>query len=142
MYREFARTMNRGEDGDPMIPADEISEEQLERSSIYIFGGPSENSIFRKIKLLDQAEFTIGETQIILNNKPVPGPDEIAVLSARFKDSEKNACIVTIGENGKTGRVANLLSHYGKYSYLLFSNGKNQVKDIYTVDKSPMTYSF
>ena len=72
----------------------------------------------------------------------MPGSDEVAVLSARFQDSEKNACMVTIGKNSKTGRIANLLSHYGKYSYLVFSNGKNQVKEIYTVDKSPMVYSF
>jgi hypothetical protein len=50
--------------------------------------------------------------------------------------------MIMLGENKKIGRVGSLLSHYGKYSYLVFSNGKNVVKGNYSNTKSPLSYSF
>jgi hypothetical protein len=142
VYKQFAETMSNGDEGATVIKANEISDSQIESSSMYILGNPSENSLFNKVKLEDQTEFQITDLEILLNNAPTPTPDDVTVLAARAMDNGKSVCIITIGENQQTGRIANLLSHYGKYSYLIFSNGRNQVKEIYTSSKSPMMYSF
>jgi len=142
IYKKFAETMSEGDEGTRIINANEVSQSDIDSLSIYILGNPSENSLLSRIDLEDQKEFQITDGEIILNNAPTPNLDEVAVLAARTPQNGKTVCIIAIGENQQTGRVANLLSHYGKYSYLVFNNGKNQVKEIYNINKSPMIYSF
>jgi hypothetical protein len=141
-YKQFAETMAGGDEGASITSTSLISEDQLDSYPLYIMGGPSENSVFTRISLEDQQEYRLSNSKIKLNNSVVPAPDEVVVLSAKTSQSNNSVCIISIGENRQTGRVANLLSHYGKYSYLVFNNGKNQMKEIYSTAKSPMIYRF
>jgi aminopeptidase N len=142
IYQNFARAFSEGEDGLSIISPGELSEKELQNSSLYLLGTPSENSLLEKIPWEEQKERQIVDHQLLMNGQPVPAADEVAVMVGRTPNEQQNVCIIAIGENGQTGRVANLLSHYGKYSYLLFSNGKNTVKDMYTMTNSPMVYRF
>ncbi len=36
--------------------------------------------------------------------------------------------------------VAAKITHYGKYSYLVFQNGKNQAKGFWPMESSPLVY--
>ncbi len=38
--------------------------------------------------------------------------------------------------------VARKITHYGKYSYLSFSGGRNRIKGIWPIEKSPLIYRF
>jgi hypothetical protein len=63
-------------------------------------------------------------------------------VTRALNNINQNFCIIAIGDNQKTGRVGKLISHYGKYSYLVFKDGKNIKKGIYPVEKSPLVYNF
>jgi hypothetical protein len=142
VYKKFAETMSEGDEGTKIISVNEVSQSDIDSYSMYILGNPSENSLLSKVEFEDQKEFQITDGEIVLNSTSTPNQDEVTVLAARAPQNGKTVCIIAIGENQQTGRIANLLSHYGKYSYLVFNNGKNQVKDIYSSNKSPMIYSF
>jgi hypothetical protein len=36
--------------------------------------------------------------------------------------------------------VARKITHYGKYSYLAFENGKNRAKGFWPIEQSPLEY--
>ena len=40
------------------------------------------------------------------------------------------------------GQVARKVTHYGKYSYLVFSQGRNQVKGIWPISASPLIHEW
>ncbi len=142
VYRTFAQTFTEGEDELSIREVNELNEAELQKSSLYLLGTPSENSLVEKMSRENQKECRIVDHQLIMNGQPVPEADDVVVMAGRTPNEQQNICIIAIGENGQTGRVANLLSHYGKYSYLLFSNGKNVIKDMYSITNSPMIYQF
>ena len=135
MYRE-------GEKNVEVKAASELSEEEIENATLLLLGTPGENSILSRITLEPQKEVKIAGEKILLNDEEVPGANELVVLSFRdAKNPNRNIGIVAAGRAGKIGRVGMLIKHYGKYSYLVFENGKNKIKGIYTVQKSPLTYT-
>ncbi|MBN2364959.1 MAG: M1 family peptidase [Calditrichaeota bacterium] len=142
MYRRFAEIFSEGETNLTIESAADLSMRELKTGSLYLLGTPVENSLIRQIDWQEQDEWQLKENTIVLNEQPVPQPDEVVVLAGRTANENQNACIIAVGGNGKTGRIATLLSHYGKYSYLVFENGKNIIKDIYSVRKNPMMAEF
>jgi aminopeptidase N len=141
-YQQMAQLMIDGEEQLSIHQTKEVSPADLKNRSFYLMGNPQENSLYQMISLESEQEFSLQSQQIVLNGKLSPEPDEVAICVTRRPDSEQNVCLIMIGENKKTGRVGSLLSHYGKYSYLIFSNGKNIMKGNYSVTKSPLSYSF
>ncbi len=141
-YQTFANTMTEGEEGVKIVKAQEMSDSDLENNSLYILGTPAENSIFSKIAWEEDSAFKVGENQFQIHDNSIPGPDDVSILIHRRSNSDENICLIAMGENYKAGRVANLMRHYGKYSYLLFTDGKNQIKEIFQVSKSPMIFRF
>lgn len=59
-------------------------------------------------------------------------PDEGFTLDVRSNPLNRDHVAVIVSSSGKdqTGAVAGRLSHYGKYSYLEFKNGRNVTKNI------------
>ena len=141
-YQQLAQAMAEGEEQLAIHQVSEVSGTDLENRSFYLLGAPKENSLYRKISIETETEFSIQDQLAYLNGKPVPGPDEVAIWVARRPNSENTVGMIMLGENKKTGRVGSLLSHYGKYSYLIFSDGKNVVKGNYSGSKSPLIFSF
>jgi hypothetical protein len=141
-YMKFAETMSDGEEGIKITETTNLSDADLQNKSLYLLGTPAQNSIIGKIQWEADLPFQFKQEQIMIHGTTIPGSDDVSILVARRLNSEENICIIAIGENQKTGRIANLISHYGKYSYLLFRDGKNKIKEIYPVSKSPMVYWF
>ncbi|OGB65697.1 MAG: hypothetical protein A2Y94_04895 [Caldithrix sp. RBG_13_44_9] len=141
-YQQLARMMSEGEEQLTIHQVKEVSEADLENRSFYLLGNPKENSLYKKLTFESEKEFSLQDQLAYLNGKPTPGIEEVVVWVTRRPDSENNICMIMLGENNKIGRVGSLLSHYGKYSYLVFSDGKNVVKGNYSGIKSPLSYSF
>ncbi len=141
-YQKFAETMSEGEEGIKITESINLSEADLQSKSLYLLGTPSQNSIINKIQWETGMPFQFKNNQIMFQGMPIPGSDDVSILVSRRPSSEENVCIISIGENQKTGRIAKLMSHYGKYSYLLFTDGKNKIKEIFPVSDSPMVQVF
>ncbi len=141
-YRQFAEMYREGEKNVEVKAASELSAEEIENATLLLLGTPGENSILSRIALEPQKEVKIAGEKILLNDEEVPGVNDLVVLSFRdAKNPNRNIGIVAVGSAGKIGRVGMLIKHYGKYSYLVFENGKNKIKGIYAVQKSPLTYT-
>jgi aminopeptidase N len=142
-YKTFAKIMSEGKK-DIIIKTDkEITQAELLEKSIYLLGNPAENSMLNKIQTVQHKEYEFDKSKIYLVGSLIPQPDDLIVLVTRgLNNINQNFCIIAIGENQKTGRVGKLISHYGKYSYLVFKDGKNIKKGIYSVEKSPLSYNF
>jgi len=142
-YKKFGEQMSEGDKNISIEPVNNISQMDLLNESLYILGSPSENSILEKLNLSKQREVIIKDSHVTLKDSIVPGPDDLLVLVFRkMNNLNQNICVIAVGENNKVGRVATLISHYGKYSYLLFQNGKNVSKGVYTIDNNPLVYQF
>ena len=50
------------------------------------------------------------------------------------------AVFLPLSEEADAGQVARLVTHYGKYSYLIFHQGRNRVKGTWPVSASPVVY--
>jgi len=141
-YQRFASMYQEGEKNVVISSPAQLSEEEARNETLLLLGTPTENSLFAQVELEPREEVKIQDGTILLNGSEVPGPDDLVVLSFRdAKNPERNIGVVALGQNGKIGRVGMLIKHYGKYSYLVFENGKNKLKGIYRVHKSPLTYT-
>lgn len=142
-YESFAKAFVEGETNISIKSYKELSEEELESSSIYILGNPQENSLWDMLNYSPIKELKIKNKSIELMDKTLPAPEDLLVLTARALDNKaRNFCFIVLGDKGKIGRVGHLLSHYGKYSYLLFTSGKNSLKGVYEITESPLIYHF
>lgn len=143
VYRKLAETMAQGEEKAPIKMANEITAEERQQKSFYLFGLPSENSLWNQLEVTPLKEVKISGDSILVKGKMSPGTDDLVALTFRdAKNLERNYCLITVGTGGKTGRVGSLIEHYGKYSYLVFHNGKNALKGIYSASSSPLIYKF
>jgi hypothetical protein len=142
-YEKFAKMMTEGEKNITIKMNKEVTQKELLEKSIYVLGNPAENSVLNKIQSIQSKEYEIDRNEIYLANNPAPEPNDLLILVTRaLNNINQNFCIIAIGDNQKTGRVGKLISHYGKYSYLVFKDGKNIKKGIYPVEKSPLVYNF
>jgi hypothetical protein len=114
-----------------------------EEQAIIILGDPAENSFYNKVSFANQTEVEFSQNQILLHKEVKPNDSELVVLALRDKKNEnRNFGVIAIGSLGISGRVGSLIKHYGKYSYLVFTEGKNSVKETYSVIDSTMSVRF
>lgn len=141
-YIQLAQSMSQDEEKLITRPAQEVTSIDWNKHSLYVLGDPQENSIYQKLAFENEKEFTLHNSTISLNGQSVPAPDEVVILTARQVGSDYTICMILVGANKKIGRIGSLLSHYGKYSYLIFTDGKNSAKGNYSSSRSPLQYSF
>ncbi len=140
-YEQFANTLIDGEENYRVVKSGELNESDLTSYSLYLLGTPSENSLISRLPLLPPTEIEIKDKQLKIAGAAAPRPDDVTIFVTRTSRDDQNICVISLGDNQKTGRIAQLLSHYGKYSYLIFTDGKNSTKEIFSVTDSPMIYN-
>lgn len=139
IYRQFANNFAEGESKYLIKKNESLSGEETNNRSLIILGSLQENSFFQTVDLEKHTEVQFKDQQIYLNGKKTPLSDELSVVTFRNRENPgQNVCLISIGDEGKIGRVATLLKHYGKYSYLVFKNGKNSAKGVFAVTDSPL----
>ncbi|GAB4333599.1 MAG: M1 family aminopeptidase [Calditrichia bacterium] len=143
-YHRFAEQYAEGEKNLKIVYADDLTGSGIPKDvSIILMGTLQENSAFRYVPFQIPESVKLESNQFVLNNVPLPQPDDLTVLMFRKKENpEQSVCIIALGQNKQTGRVAVLLKHYGKYSYLNFRNGRNIEKGVHPVTTSPLFYYF
>ncbi|MFZ0391705.1 MAG: M1 family aminopeptidase [Calditrichia bacterium] len=142
-YRQFAQNLAEGNSAVSIQKSGEISADALKNHSLYLLGSPAENSLWKKIRYGQPEIAAVENESVNLNRQSLPGADDLVVLAFRSLENPDISIVsVTLGENVQIGRVGNLLSHYGKYSYLTFEKGKNRDKGVYPVSESPLIYNF
>ncbi|MCF6149896.1 MAG: M1 family metallopeptidase [Candidatus Kuenenia sp.] len=140
-YKKLANILANEQD---FIKADtEITEAEISQATLFVLGGVEENKMSKLV-------------QKNLPGKLSLAKDVFSVDAVMYKD-KKDAFLITIKNpfNKEKGialfagfspeaveKTGYKIPHYGKYSYLVFSDGKNRVKEILSVESSPLQRTF
>ncbi len=144
LYRQFAEMLSQATPDTVSVKAvGQLNEEEVRDYSLYLLGTPAENSLWKKLQPELPPELRMEEKNIVLNDETLPGTNQLVVFTLRdTKNKERNFCLIALADDANIGRVGSLLVHYGKYSYLVFENGRNKKKGVYSTPKSPLQYRF
>ena len=143
-YQTFADSFVEGMEEKTVIKKySEVTREEIEKNSFYILGRPEENSMWHNLNYSPGKQLKVENNMLQFEGKQLPDPEDLFIMMTRAKNNPDIVyCFILLGENNNIGRIGSLLSHYGKYSYLLFTSGKNSMKGIFEAENSPLKYKF
>jgi aminopeptidase N len=116
-----------------------VSHKQLREKDLVIIGHPQEKSLLRRLP--HQAE--TNPSSFTLNEKVYDQKSDVffGVFAHPFADNRVAALFRPLSdEHAET--AARKITHYGKYSYLVFQNGKNRAKGTWPADSSPLVHDW
>lgn len=136
-YKELAELLV---DNGGTIKADtEVTQTELAQKSLFILGGPSENKLV-KIFLKNLPEnFSLEEGFFTVNTTTYSKRDDALLVTLKNPGNTKKGMALFFGLSSNT--IKNLgpkIPHYGKYSYLVFADGKNKDKGTFPIMNSPL----
>ena len=114
-----------------------IKHEQLHTKDILMIGYPHRKDIFQNLP----AQITINQKSFNLNKVVYDRSSDVffGVFPHPFAENRIAALFLPLSSL-QAEKVARKITHYGKYSYLAFQNGKNRDKGFWSLDKSPLEF--
>jgi len=114
-----------------------INREQLLGNDILMIGYPHRKDIFRNLP--DQ--IAINQKSFNLNKVAYEQSSDVffGVFPHPFAENRIAALFLPLSSL-QAEKVARKITHYGKYSYLAFQNGKNRDKGFWSLDQSPLEF--
>ena len=102
-----------------------------------MIGYPQDKALFRHLP----DEVVIDPKSFILNGKTYKQSSDVffGVFTHPYSENRIAALFFPLSSQ-QAGHVARKITHYGKYSYLAFENGKNQAKGFWPIKQSPLEY--
>jgi aminopeptidase N len=140
-YRQTAQQINR--EGRYRIVQDrELTDGEIRANSLFFLGTPNENLAI-PAEWLDHKQWEVTADRITLLGESYPGQDYSFVAVERNPADDRFSVGFFAARRAQDVQEAGRkLIHYGKYSYLIFQGGKNQIKGVWDIVASPMTISF
>jgi len=119
------------------VEENQIERQQLRGKDILMIGYPHRKDIFRNLPdqiVINQKSFNL--------NKMVYNQSSDVFFGVFPHPSAENriAALFLPLSSLQAEKVARKITHYGKYSYLAFQNGKNKDKGFWSVDQSPLEF--
>ena len=102
-----------------------------------MIGYPQDKALFRHLP--DQV--AIDPKSFVLNGKTYKQSSDVffGVFAHPFSENRIGALFYPLSSQ-QAENVARKITHYGKYSYLAFENGKNRAKGFWPIEQSPLEY--
>ena len=115
----------------------EINREQLIGKDILMIGYPQNKTLFSNLP--DQ--IAVNQKSFNLNNRTYDQPSDafFGVFAHPYSENRIAALFLPLSSQ-QADSVARKVTHYGKYSYLAFQNGKNREKGFWPIVQSPLEY--
>ncbi len=138
-YRELAEAIDRSGTGRVVASS---GKSELENVSFVLFDNPQQAEIWDDLRQKLPPEVQLSGTSVILNGTEyslsVPGLVVVLVVPSPYNDA-KAAAVIWGGSPEAVRAVASRLTHYGKYSYLVFERGRSIARGEWKVTSSPMS---
>ena len=114
-----------------------INREQLLGKDILMIGYPKDKALFRHLP----DTVVIDPKSFVLNGKTYNQSADVffSVFAHPFSEDRIAALFFPLSSH-QAENVARKITHYGKYSYLAFENGKNRAKGFWPIKQSPLEY--
>jgi len=116
---------------------DTINREQLLNRDILMIGYPQDKALLRNLP--DAVE--IGPALFRLNRKTYRQSSDVffGVFAHPISEDRVAALFYPLSSD-RVDDIARKITHYGKYSYLVFENGQNRIKGFWPIKRSPLEY--
>ena len=116
-----------------------INQRQLYENDLVMIGYPNKKELLRRMP----NEVVIHDQAFTLNQKSYDGASDVffGVFTHPYVDDRIAALFWPLSSDDAE-KVARKITHYGKYSYLAFHNGKNQDKGFWQINESPLVYQW
>jgi hypothetical protein len=122
-----------------LIAEGKIPEGELDDNDVLIVGYPEQQSLLSTLP----TSLTIGESGFRIDSETYNRPEDafFGVFTHPLRRGRVLAIFLPLSpEDAQT--VARKITHYGKYSYLAFRQGRNLQKGIWPVTESPLIYTW
>lgn len=136
-YKKLAHILANERDS---IKADtEITEAEIAQTSLFILGGVEENKISKLVQNNLPVELSLtkdafGADTVMYGDKK----DAFLVTIKHPSHKEKGIALFAGFSPEAINKAGYKIQHYGKYSYLVFSDGNNRVKEVVSIGDSPL----
>lgn len=136
-YKKLAHILANERDS---IKADtEITEVEIAQTSLFILGGVEENKISKLVQNnlpvgLSLTKDAFGADTVMYGDKK----DAFLVTIKHPSHKEKGIALFAGFSLEAINKAGYKIQHYGKYSYLVFSDGNNRVKEVVSIGDSPL----
>ncbi|WP_347274935.1 M1 family aminopeptidase [Candidatus Kuenenia sp.] len=136
-YKKLAHILANERDS---IKADtEITEAEIAQTSLFILGGVEENKISKLVQNNLPVELSLtkdafGADTVMYGDKK----DAFLVTIKHPSHKEKGIALFAGFSPEAVNKAGYKIQHYGKYSYLVFSDGNNRVKEVVSIGDSPL----
>ncbi len=136
-YKELAKILA---EGDGLIKADaEVTDTDIARKSLFILGGLKENKLTKVFRENIPNNFSIQESGFAANDVSYYNKGDAFLITMRNPGNGEKGITLFLGFDSDTIKnLAYKIPRYGKYSYLVFKEGKNIDKGIFAVSDSPL----
>jgi len=137
---EYKRLAESLVDKHGIVKADtEITETEMAQKSLFILGGLAENKLAKLFLGNLPENFTIEEKAFMVNKVTYHDTGNALIVTFRNPKNRDKGIALFLGLSSDTIKnVGFKLPHYGKYSYLLFADGKNVDKGTFAITDSPL----
>jgi hypothetical protein len=122
-----------------VIPEEKLNEKDMKAHDLLYVGLPQPSPIPTSLP----SGLVLQEKKFIFQGQTFDTPSE--VFFGVFPHYEAKDGLVAVFlplSSDRAEEVARKISHYGRYSYLVFREGRNQVKGTWPVSESPLIYSW
>lgn len=123
----------------PVIEEQELSREQLVSSDFLFFGWPKRS--LASLTLPAGLEVSSGSFRLQENLFDSAG-DALFVVLDKADGAVGAVGILQAHSPRAAADVARRISHYGRYSFLAFTNGQNRVKGTWPAEQTPLSHIF
>lgn len=115
----------------------EINSKQLLGKDLLMIGYPQNKALFRNLP----AQIAINPNSFNLNNRLYDQSSDafFGVFAHPYSENRIAALFLPLSSQ-QADSVARKVTHYGKYSYLAFHNGKNCEKGFWPIQQSPLEH--
>lgn len=136
-YKRFAEFLG---DNGGIIKADtEVTEPEITQKSLFILGGLSENRLTKILSGNLPKNFFLNEEAFMVNGTTYKSKDNALLVTLRNPKNKEKGIVLFLGFSPSTiEKSGSKIPHYGKYSYLVFSGGKNIDKGTFAVTDNPL----
>ena len=121
------------------VTESELNGQMLAENNILVIGLPRGNNLLQKMP----ARITVQSDSFVLNDRRYDKPSDTFFGVFEHPTATNRVAALFMPLSAQYAEVvARKITHYGKYSYLVFQSGKNLDKGIWAVETSPLVYEW
>jgi len=136
-YKKLAESLA---DKKVSVKADtEVTEMELSQKSLFVLGGLTENKLTKMFVENLSKDFSLEDRSFGANKVTYKDKGNALLVTSKNVKNMKKGVVLFMGLSSDAIKsVGFKIPHYGKYSYLVFADGKNVDKGTFAVTDSPL----